>query len=198
MKLLPYGPRAVLAEFTSIDEVMAAAAAVRGAALPGVIDVVPAARTVMVTYRSIDMDRLAQVLDGATVEVPSSSEQIRIPVRYDGADLDEVARMTGLSADAVIALHSGATYRVAFCGFRPGFAYLVGLPDALRLARRSTPRPRVPAGSVAIADEFSAVYPSVSPGGWHLIGTTDAVLWDPSCEQPALLVPGAEVVFDAS
>lgn len=197
MRLLPYGPRAVLAEFSSIDEVIAAAAAVRDAELPGVVDVVPAARTVMVTHRGVDIERLAAVLRARAVAEPAGSERVRIPVRYDGVDLVEVARSTGLTPDRVVELHSGATYRVAFCGFRPGFAYLVGLPAPLRLARRATPRPRVPAGSVAIADEFSAVYPSASPGGWHLLGSTDVVLWEPSRQQPALLVPGTEVVFEA-
>jgi KipI family sensor histidine kinase inhibitor len=108
-----------------------------------------------------------------------------------------VAVRTGRSEDEVVALHSSAEYRVGFCGFMPGFGYLLGLPPELQLPRRSTPRTRVPAGSVAMAAEFSAVYPSASPGGWHLLGTTDLMLWDESRHVPALLVPGTRVRFEA-
>ena len=114
------------------------------------------------------------VVTGESVDGPV----VEVPVTYDGPDLDEVARATGLSVAEVVDLHSSTPHRVAFCGFMPGFAYLVGLPSALHLARRTTPRPRVPAGSVAIAAGYSGVYPRESPGGWHLIGWTDVVLWD--------------------
>ena len=95
----------------------------------------------------------------------------------------------------MIALHSGADYTVAFCGFMPGFAYMTGLPAALHLPRRATPRERVPVGAVAIAAEYAGVYPRESPGGWHLLGRTDAVLWDDGREPPALLPPGTRVRF---
>ncbi|MEQ9164229.1 MAG: carboxyltransferase domain-containing protein, partial [Ilumatobacter fluminis] len=113
----------------------------------------------------------------------------------DGDDLAEVAERSGLSTADVIERHAGATFRVAFCGFSPGFAYLDGLPPELHLARRATPRTRVPAGSVAIAAGFSAVYPTASPGGWHLIGRTDVVLFDVRAEPPARLTPGTSVRF---
>ena len=101
-----------------------------------------------------------------------------------------------MAVDAVVAAHAAATYTVAFCGFAPGFAYLTGLPAALRLPRRATPRPRVPAGSVAIAGELSAVYPTASPGGWHLLGRTDVALFDVDRDPPALLTPGTIVRFE--
>ncbi len=197
MRLLPYGPRALLAEYGTLEEVIAAAAALRSAVIPGVTEIVPAARTVLVVHDGADPARIAASLDAGSGTLPPPIGTVRIPVRYDGPDLEEVAAATGLGVDDVVALHSGATYRVAFCGFLPGFAYLVGLPERLRLPRRLTPRPRVAAGSVAIADEFSGVYPSASPGGWHLLGRTDVCLWDPDRTPPGLLLPGSAVVFEA-
>jgi KipI family sensor histidine kinase inhibitor len=125
---------------------------------------------------------------------PSFHEQ-EIVVRYDGPDLDEVARLTGLTHAEVVAAHTGTPWRVAFGGFAPGFAYLVGGDPRLHVPRRERPRPSVPAGSVGLAGEFSGVYPRSSPGGWQLVGTTDAVLWDADREPPALLSPGTTVRF---
>ena len=194
MKLLPYGPRAVLAEFDTLAEVMSASNAWRSAALSGVVDVVPAARTVLVVHDgSFDTSRL--VVPTATAPVVWTSETVVLEVVYDGADLADVAQACGLTVHDVIDLHSGADYMVAFCGFMPGFAYLVGLPPQLQLLRRSTPRTRVAAGSVAIAAEFSGVYPRESPGGWHLLGRTNATLWDDARTPPALLSPGTSVRF---
>lgn len=118
-----------------------------------------------------------------------------IDVHYDGADLSLVADRLGVEPTQVVAWHTGATFRVEFFGFAPGFAYLAGLPDQLHLPRRDTPRTSVPPGSVAIASTYSAVYPRASPGGWHLIGRTDAVMFDPRRDPPALLTPGARVRF---
>lgn len=120
-----------------------------------------------------------------------------IPVTYDGPDLVEVARLTGLTVDEVVAAHTGTPWRVAFGGFAPGFAYLVGGDPRLQVPRRETPRTSVPAGSVGLAGEFSGVYPRASPGGWQLIGRTDAVMWDVDRDPPALLAPGATVRFEA-
>lgn len=195
MRLLPYGPRAVLVEFDGIDEVMAAAAAWRADALPGVIDVVPAARTVLVAHDG--------TFDPAALRPPSphapevDGPVVEVEVHYDGDDLEAVASATGLTVEQVVAAHTGGTYRSAFCGFMPGFSYLVGLDPRLVLPRRATPRFRVPAGSVAIAATFSAVYPSDSPGGWHLLGRTTARLWDEHRTPPALLPPGTQVRFVA-
>lgn len=124
-----------------------------------------------------------------------AGREVVIPVAYDGADLDEVARLTGLSRREVVAAHTGTSWRVAFGGFAPGFAYLVGGDPRLQVPRRDTPRTSVPAGSVALAGEFSGVYPRESPGGWQLVGRTDRVMWDVDREPPALLAPGATVRF---
>ncbi|WP_377323398.1 allophanate hydrolase subunit 1 [Pimelobacter simplex] len=118
-------------------------------------------------------------------------------VVYDGPDLAEVAGQTGLSEAEVVAAHTATPWRVAFGGFAPGFAYLVGGDPRLRVPRRAEPRTTVPAGSVGLAGEFSGVYPRASPGGWQLIGRTDVVLWDLDREPPALLAAGATVRFVA-
>jgi KipI family sensor histidine kinase inhibitor len=196
VRLLPYGPTAVLAEFDTLAEVMAAAAAWRAAALPGVEDVVPAARTVLVVHEDRFDTSLLVPPAGALGALPG--ELMRVPVRYDGDDLIPVAAAVGVTVDEVIALHTAPEYTCAFCGFMPGFSYLVGLDERLQLPRRATPRTRVPAGAVAIASEFSAVYPGVSPGGWHLLGVTTMVMWDDSLEPAATLPPGTRVRFEAT
>ncbi|NQU36815.1 MAG: allophanate hydrolase subunit 1 [Actinobacteria bacterium] len=129
---------------------------------------------------------------------PNANSTITLPVRYDGPDLAIVADAANLSAEAVVAMHQQATYRVAFCGFAPGFAYLTGLPEQLHLPRRDSPRTLVPQGSVAIAAHYCAVYPSSSPGGWLLIGTCATTLFDPAAAPPALLAPGTTVTFEAT
>jgi KipI family sensor histidine kinase inhibitor len=126
------------------------------------------------------------VPDGATVE---------IPVTYDGPDLADVARLTGLAEDEIVAAHTATPWRVAFGGFAPGFAYLTGGDERLRVPRRDEPRTAVPAGAVGLAGEFSGVYPRSSPGGWQLIGSTAAPLWDAERDPPALLRPGGAVRF---
>lgn len=195
MRMLPYGPRAVLAEFDGLDEVMAAAAAWEGAGWPGVVDVVPAARTVLVVHDG--------TFDTTLLEAPVEPAQrgagslVTLEIVYDGVDLPDVADHCGWSIDEVIRRHSSVEHTVAFCGFMPGFAYMVGLPQPLHVPRRATPRERVPAGSVAIAAGFTGIYPRQSPGGWHLVGHTSAVLWDDTAERPALLAPGTRVRFTA-
>ena len=196
MRLLPYGPRAVLAEFGTIDEVMASSAAWRTARLAGVIDIVPAARTVLVVHDG-SLDTALLVPAVALEPLPPDVAVITLDVDYDGEDLTDVAAACALQVDEVIALHTGVLYTAAFCGFMPGFTYLVGSPQALHLPRRATPRTRVPVGSVAVATEFTGVYPRESPGGWHLLGRTDAVLWDESRDPAALLPPGSTVRFRA-
>lgn len=193
MRLLPCGPRAVLAEFESLDEVMASAAAWRNAAWPSVVDIVPAARTVLVVHDgSLDWSVLRPSPPAA---IDTDTEHVEISVAYDGPDLESVAGTVGCSVADIVALHSAPTYRVAFCGFMPGFAYLVGAPPELHLPRLGTPRERVPAGSVAIAGGYTGVYPRESPGGWHLLGRADCDLWDERRRVPALLVPGSSVRF---
>ena len=176
----------------------------------GALEYVPAARTVLVrfdpalTSAAALSDRIGQAARAATgadgsmeaaADAGPDAAILEIPVRYDGADLDEVARISGLSQDEVVARHSGGLYTVAFCGFAPGFGYLTGLDDALRLPRRAVPRTRVPAGSVAIADVYTAIYPHASPGGWHLLGRTETAVWDAARQPPALLEPGTRVRF---
>lgn len=195
MRVLPSGPRAVLIELDSLDQVIAAAAAARALELPGIIDVVPAARTVLVRHAGIDLAPVIDAIANAPAVSSDDGALVTIAVRYDGVDLVAVADACGMSVDEVVALHGSVELRVAFCGFLPGFAYLVGLPSQLHLPRLATPRPRVPAGAVAIAGEFASVYPSASPGGWHLLGATDAVMWDDHRDPPALLAPGTRVRF---
>ncbi len=163
-------------------------------------EVVPGAATVLVV--AADPPSLQRFLAALPSLGPVAGEAVavgtvEIPTRYDGPDLREVAEATGLDVAEVIRRHGAVEYVAAFTGFAPGFAYLSGLDPMLRLPRRASPRPRVPPGSVAIADTFSAVYPRASPGGWHLLGTTDAVIFDVSREPPALLAPGVRVRFVA-
>lgn len=164
----------------------------------GVREAVPGARTVLVLCRADSHLRKALLtLPGAAIEAASPLITI-VPVRYDGDDLDAVATLARLTPGEVVARHAAPIYTVAFGGFVPGFAYLTGLDPALRLPRRATPRTRVPAGAVAIADEYTGVYPSPTPGGWHLIGTTDLVMFDAAREPAATLRPGMRVRFEAA
>lgn len=203
MRVLPCGERALLIECDTASQVAPVHAALAGAALP-VTELVPAARTVLL--RLADADLLPAVRALVTVLLaeplpdpppPAAERTLTVEVRYDGADLDRVADLTGLSPEAVIAAHTGTPWRVAFGGFAPGFAYLDGGDPRLAVPRLATPRTSVPAGSVALADGFSGIYPRSSPGGWQLIGRTEAVLWDAGREPPALLRPGWWVHFVA-
>ena len=189
---------AVLVELGSTAEVRAAYARLAGlraaGGLPGVVELVPAARTVLVAGdRLPDLAGLLEGLAGEPAGEPGPL--VEIPVAYDGPDLADVAGLTGLTAAEVARRHAAADYTVAFCGFAPGFGYLTGLPAELHVPRRSTPRAAVAAGAVGIAGEFAGVYPRRSPGGWQLVGRTDAVLWDPDRDPPALLAPGTRVRF---
>jgi KipI family sensor histidine kinase inhibitor len=190
----------VLVEVDSFEQVDAVRAAVRAADLPGLVELVPAARTVLVSVRpgSGGLAKLRDVLTTVDLSHPEhrDAREVRIPVRYDGPDLDLAARTADLSRADLVELHSTAEYSVAFTGFAPGFGYLVGLPQPLVQARLDKPRTAVPAGSVGIAGEFTGVYPRSSPGGWRLLGRTELALFDPQREPPALLVPGDRVRFE--
>ena len=195
-----YGDRALLLECADGEQVLAVAGAVRDAHLP---DIVPAARTVLVCLsgpaeQAATRSRLAGVAATAPAQTPAgqTTEQV-IDVVYDGVDLPEVAAHLQMSVEEVVEAHTGTPWRVGFVGFAPGFAYLIGGDPRLAVPRRSEPRTRVPAGSVALAGEFSGIYPRESPGGWQLIGRTDSVLWDLARPQPALLTPGMRVRFRA-
>ena len=200
--LLPAGDRGLLVEVEDLDTVLALADRLRAASLAGVQDIVPASRTVLVrTAPGRDLSRLGgEILDlagdlpvGAGTGAPAAV--LDVLVRYDGPDLDEVAAATGLTRAEVVAAHTGQPWRCAFAGFAPGFCYLTGGDPRLDVPRRHESRTSVPAGSVALAGGFSAVYPRESPGGWQLIGTTDAVLWDVDRQPPALISAGAWVRF---
>lgn len=198
VRLLPCGRRAVLVE---LDDVLGFQTALTRLSLSGVEELVPAARTLLVRFDPAvtDADRLGAVLREVSPvdsEVSASAEVV-VPVVYDGEDLADVAAEACLSVDTLISRHSAGSYVSAFCGFAPGFAYLSGLDPALHVSRRSTPRTRIPAGSVAIAGEYSAVYPSASPGGWRLLGQTDVPVWDVERDPPNLLPPGTRVRFEA-
>jgi KipI family sensor histidine kinase inhibitor len=189
------GDRALLVD---VDDAPGYAAAVGALGLPGVVEVVPGAVAVLVRHdAAADHRALAAALaDVAPLpRAAGAAGLVEIPVVYDGDDLDDVAAVAGLGRDDVVRLHSAAEYEVAFCGFAPGFAYLRGLDPRLVVPRLATPRTRVPAGAVAVADVWSAVYPRESPGGWRLLGRTDAVLWDSARTPPALLPPGTRVRF---
>jgi len=201
VNVLAYGDRALLVELGDTATVVAWTDAVGQARLPGVEDLVPAAETLLVVCSEhADVAAVRQRLGGLHVEKGSAApeqegEVLRIPVSYDGPDLADVARLTGLDEDEVVEAHTGSTWRVAFGGFAPGFGYLVGGDPRLEVPRRDESRTRVPAGAVGLAGTFSGVYPRESPGGWQLIGTTAAPMWDVSRDPPALLVPGARVRF---
>ncbi|PJJ63172.1 5-oxoprolinase subunit B family protein [Compostimonas suwonensis] len=201
MIVLPAGGRALLAEFDDLDEALSAYRALLAAPPRGAIDIVPAARTVLVSFDPGATDEwavrqaLVAAQQPASVSAGDPGPLVELPVIYDGADLAEVARLTGLSVDGVVEAHGSAVWTVAFCGFAPGFAYLAGGGDRLAVPRRATPRTHVPAGAVGLAGGFSGVYPRESPGGWQLIGRTDAVLWDAGRMPPALLSPGTRVRF---
>lgn len=200
MRLRRCGTNAVLVEVDSLDEVEAVRAAVAEADLPDVVELVPAARTVLISTAPGGLPAVRRVLDAAdlTRRAPTASHEVVIPVTYDGPDLELVAETAGLTPTEVVELHTGAAYQVAFCGFAPGFAYLVGLPPPLQQPRLDSPRTRVPAGSVGVAGEYTAAYPRATPGGWRLIGRTDAPLFDPRRPTPALLAPGHRVRFEAT
>ncbi|OLB82674.1 MAG: allophanate hydrolase [Actinobacteria bacterium 13_2_20CM_2_71_6] len=202
-RVLPVGPYAVLVEVADVTQAQAVYAALRAAdGLDALVDLVPAARTVLAVARPSAegracLERLPSIVDSAS---PDSAEGgdgplVELPVRYDGADLAATAELLGMAPDELVRRHAAAAYRVAFCGFAPGFGYLAGLPSDLHVPRLETPRTRVPAGSVGLAGEFCGVYPRESPGGWRLLGRTDAVLWDAGRDPAALLAPGTRVRF---
>jgi KipI family sensor histidine kinase inhibitor len=199
-RFLRCGREAVLAEVENLDRALALYAALREAALPGVVDLVPAARTVLIRLDPAVTTPAAVRAAAATLDTgdarPRDAGTVHIPVRYDGPDLDEVAAHLGVTPAEVVAMHTATPWTVAFAGFAPGFGYLTGGDARLDVPRRSTPRTRIPAGAVGLAGRYSGVYPSDSPGGWQLIGSTSLRMWDLDRPEPALLVPGAEVIFE--
>ncbi|GHK02967.1 allophanate hydrolase [Streptomyces sp. Y2F8-2] len=199
MRVLPVGDEALLVELSSGDEAQALHAELLRRRASGELaarEVVPAARTVLLDGVADPARLAARIAGWAIPPVATRAEKpVEIPVRYDGPDLPEVAAAWGVSRQEAARIHAAAEFRVAFCGFAPGFGYLTGLPDRYHVPRRATPRTAVPAGSVALAGPYTGVYPRSSPGGWQLIGTTDAVLWDHARVPAALLTPGVSVRF---
>ncbi|MGW1076578.1 5-oxoprolinase subunit B family protein [Streptomyces sp. NPDC002537] len=201
LRALPVGRHALLVEVATGEGAQALHADLlrRRAAgtLPPVREIVPAARTVLLDGLA-EPRALAAELAGWTVPplTAADGEPVVLPVRYDGADLAEVAALWGVAEDEVAGIHSGLEFRVAFCGFAPGFGYMTGLPERLHVPRRATPRTAVPVGAVGLAGPYTGVYPRSSPGGWQLIGRTDTVLWDTGRTPAALLSPGTRVRFE--
>jgi KipI family sensor histidine kinase inhibitor len=196
VRVLPCGDRALLVELPDLDVVAAMHAALDQSPLPGQCQLVPAARTVLVVLdrppTETDVVRLRRLqLTGAAPA--TEARVVELPVVFDGPDLAEVAELVGRPAPAIVAALTGVELTVAFGGFAPGFGYLTGLPEELHVPRRATPRTRVPAGSVGLAGPFAGAYPRESPGGWQLVGRTDAVLFDVDRDPPALLAPGTRV-----
>ena len=198
------GGTALLATFDSLADVVAFRAGLAQAALPGLTEVVSGARTLLLRFDPTTTDagrlraELTQVSPGSPVSATleaQDTEPLVIPVTYDGEDLDTVTELTGMRRDELVAWHTGQLWTSAFCGFAPGFSYLTGSDRPLDLPRRSTARTAVPSGAVAVAGEFSAVYPRTSPGGWQLIGRTVVPMWSLDRTLPALAPAGTLVRF---
>jgi KipI family sensor histidine kinase inhibitor len=199
MRFLPVNLNALLVELDDLPQTLALLASLRAEPIAGIEELVPAARTLLVTFRpaAVGADELVRRIGQRSLGARETriDKRIEIPVRYDGEDLAEVAALLGIAPEEVVRRHTGSDYTVAFTGFAPGFAYLSGGDASLNVPRRKVPRTRIPAGAVGLAGSFSGVYPQASPGGWQIIGITDAPMWDLSRETPALLQPGDTVRF---
>ncbi|VVQ26380.1 5-oxoprolinase/urea amidolyase family protein [Pseudomonas fluorescens] len=198
MRFLPVNLDALLVELNDLDETLALFDALTAEPIAGVEEIIPAARTLLIQFRPSAIARQALVnrIAGQDLSQRRAIEQrrVEIPVHYNGEDLDEVATLLGISRAEVVQRHTAHDYSVAFCGFAPGFAYLTG-GAGFQVPRRQTPRTRIPAGAVALAGEFSGVYPQASPGGWQIIGVTPLQMWDLNRAESALLRPGYKVRF---
>lgn len=191
MRLLPCGDRAVMLDCGSLEEATGWFAALTD------LDPVLGAQTVLLRGSAAELRGIVAARKPQPPPATADADDVVIAVNYDGPDLADVADLTGLSEDDVVAAHTTTAWTVGFGGFAPGFAYLTEGDPRLRVPRRATPRPSVPAGSVGLAGDFSGVYPRASPGGWQLIGHTDAELFDVDRSPPALLQPGMRVRFEA-
>jgi len=190
---------ALLVELADLDQTLALLASLQRDPLPGVEELVPAARTILVRFRpaACSLAQLVQAIAARDLSqrAERSATLVEIPVHYHGEDLAEVAQLLGITPEEVVRRHTGSEYTVAFTGFAPGFAYLAGGHPSFNVPRRATPRTRIPAGAVGLAGTFSGVYPQASPGGWQIIGVTPVAMWDLDRAQPALLQPGYRVRF---
>lgn len=199
MRVLPSGSTALLVELAGLEEVLDLYAALCAERPDGVVDVVPAARTILLVTDPAATD-LATVERAVRETTPrrvdrTGGELVEIPVTYGGEDLAEAASLLSCTPEELVRRHTGEEWTVAFCGFAPGFGYLAGACGQWDVPRRDSPRTTVPAGSVALAGEFSGVYPRASPGGWQLIGRTELSIFDLDRDPPALLRPGTPVRF---
>lgn len=199
MRMLPCADVGLLVELADLDEVLALYAELEEIQPEGVLDMVPAARTLLLSIDPAVTDpaSLATLVRGCRPRAGGRPDagRVEVPVSYDGPDLGEVASRAGLTEREVVELHTGQEWTVAFCGFAPGFGYMVGEDDRLDVPRRDNPRTEVPPGSVALAGGFTSVYPRQSPGGWQLIGRTTLEAWDLTRDPPALFSPGVRVQF---
>ncbi len=207
MRVLPFGDRALLIEVDAqarsgraVDAVLALRARLAAGRLPGVVDIVPAARTILVRTRPGALSDVRAGIERigtqeTTDATPEPAAEIELPIVYDGADLADTAQLLEMSVEALVRRHAWTMWTVAFTGFAPGFGYLIGDDWPFDVPRLPTPRTRVPAGAVGLAAEFCGAYPRATPGGWRLIGTTGAPLFDAAAADPALLIPGARVRF---
>jgi len=199
MRFLPVSRSVILVELADLGETLALFDSLGEQPIAGVEEIVPAARTLMISFRPELVSRtdLARAINGRNLKVRAhaSDQVVEIPVRYDGEDLAEVAQMLGITTEEVVRRHTAADYTVAFTGFAPGFGYLSGGDTGLEVPRRRTPRTRIPAGAVGLAGAFSGIYPQASPGGWQIIGTTPLTMFDLARDPPALLQPGFRVRF---
>jgi KipI family sensor histidine kinase inhibitor len=197
MRVLPSGSGGLLLELDTLEEVLDRYAALQDADLP-VLDLVPAGRTILVVAeRGASLSDLAAAVRALPPRQHRRDDAptVELPVVYDGEDLGQAAELLGVTAVELRARHQDEEWTVAFCGFAPGFGYLTGRHFGWDVPRRPTPRTRVPPGSVALAGEFTGVYPRASPGGWQLLGRSLVDVFDLRRDPPALLVPGARVRF---
>lgn len=198
MRIRPSGTAALLVEVDDLDEVLALYSALVAEPLPGVLDVVPASRTVLLaTAPGTDLKAVAEAVGSVTPRPggQASDDLVEIETHYDGEDLADLAEILGCAERDVVRRHVEEEWTVAFCGFAPGFGYLTGSRHTWDIPRRATPRTRVPPGSVALAGEFTGVYPRESPGGWQLLGRTETPVFDIDRDPAALLRPGTRVRF---
>jgi KipI family sensor histidine kinase inhibitor len=199
MRFLPVNLEALLVELEDLPQTLALLTSLQAEPIAAIEEIVPAARTLMISYRPSALSRAALIKQIAARPLKAALDQagelIEIPISYEGEDLQDVARLLGITPAELVRRHTGSDYRVAFTGFAPGFAYLSGGHASLQVPRRATPRTRIPAGSVGLAGNFSGIYPQASPGGWQIIGVTATPMWDLSREHPALLRPGQRVRF---
>ena len=199
MRFLAAGGEAVLVELDDLGQTLALLDLLKDSKPRGVHELVPGARTLLVRYNPLLTDRATLIHTIGQIDLSAHTARqgkaIDIPITYDGEDLGSIADILGWSVNELVRRHMAATYTVAFTGFAPGFAYMISDDPDIDVPRRSTPRVRVPAGTVALAGKFGGIYPTDSPGGWQLLGTTPLGMWDMHRDKPALLAPGDRVQF---